>query len=185
MLEASRCSVSVFDCFLFIVFFPQIWASLVAQLVKKLPAMRETWVQSLGWEDPLEKGKATHSSILAWRIPCTVQSMGSQRVGHDWATFTHFLKYINFTDLTKIMFLLFFILVDSLDPIMMHFKWSDSSCLCHHSPRLKSTSSISESTMSFSKCSEVRAWSYVYSYWDAWSQLQFNSLKQRLNKISC
>ena len=48
------------------------WASLVAQLVKNLPAMRETWVQSLGWEDPLEKGKATHSSILAWRIPWTV-----------------------------------------------------------------------------------------------------------------
>ena len=48
------------------------WASLVAQLVKNLPAMRETWVQSLGWEDPLEKGKATHSNILAWRIPWTV-----------------------------------------------------------------------------------------------------------------
>jgi len=47
-------------------------ASLVAQLVKNLPAMRETWVQSLGWEDPLEKGKATHSSILAWRILWTV-----------------------------------------------------------------------------------------------------------------
>ena len=48
------------------------WASLVAQLVKNLPAMWETWVWSLGWEDPLEKGKATHSSILAWRIPWTV-----------------------------------------------------------------------------------------------------------------
>ena len=48
------------------------WASLVAQLVKNLPAMQETWVQSLGWKDPLEKGKATHSSILAWRIPWTV-----------------------------------------------------------------------------------------------------------------
>ena len=45
---------------------------LVAQLVKNLPAMWETWVRSLGWEDPLEKGKATHSSILAWRIPWTV-----------------------------------------------------------------------------------------------------------------
>ena len=45
------------------------WASFVAQLVKNPPAMRETWVRSLGWEDPLEKGKATHSSILAWRIP--------------------------------------------------------------------------------------------------------------------
>ena len=44
------------------------WASLVAQLVKNLPAMQETWVLSLGWEDPLEKGKATHSSVLAWRI---------------------------------------------------------------------------------------------------------------------
>ena len=51
------------------------WASLVAQLVKNLPAMWETWVRSLGWEDPLEKKKATHSSILAWRIPWTIQSM--------------------------------------------------------------------------------------------------------------
>ena len=48
------------------------WASLVAQMVNNLPAMQETWVQSLGWEDPLEKGKATHSSILTWRIPWTV-----------------------------------------------------------------------------------------------------------------
>ena len=63
-------------------------ASLVAQLVKNLSAMQETWVQSLGREDPLEKEMATHSSILAWRIPWTeepggLQSMGSQRVGHD------------------------------------------------------------------------------------------------------
>ena len=49
-----------------------LWASLIAQLVKNLPGMRETPVQFLGWEDPLEKGKATHSSILAWRIPWTV-----------------------------------------------------------------------------------------------------------------
>ena len=48
------------------------WTSLVAQLVKNPPAMQETWVRSLGWEDPLEKGKATCSSILAWRIPWTV-----------------------------------------------------------------------------------------------------------------
>ena len=48
------------------------WASLVAQLVKNLPAMLETWVQSLGWKDPLEKVMTTHSSILAWRIPGTV-----------------------------------------------------------------------------------------------------------------
>ena len=48
------------------------WASLVAQLVKNPRAMRETWVRFLGWKDPLEKGKATHSSVLAWRIPRTV-----------------------------------------------------------------------------------------------------------------
>ena len=59
------------------------WASLVAQLVKNPSAMWETWVRSLGWEDPLEKGKATHSNIRAWRIPWTVWSMGSQRVGHN------------------------------------------------------------------------------------------------------
>ena len=63
-------------------------ASLVAQMVKNLPAMQETWVRSLGWEDPLEKEMANHSSILAWRIPWTekpggLQSMGSQRVGHN------------------------------------------------------------------------------------------------------
>ena len=58
-------------------------ASLVAQLVKNPPAMWETWVQSLDWEDPLEKGKATHSSILALRIPWTLQSMGSQTDGRD------------------------------------------------------------------------------------------------------
>ena len=60
----------------------------MAQTVKRLPTMRETWVQFLGWEDPLEKEMATHSSILAWKTPWTegpgrLQSMGSQRVGHD------------------------------------------------------------------------------------------------------
>ena len=59
------------------------WASLVAQLVKNPPAMQENWVLSLGWEDPLEKAKATHSSILACRIPWTRHSMGPQRAGQD------------------------------------------------------------------------------------------------------
>ena len=54
------------------IFGPKSWASLIAQLVKNPPAMQETWVLSLGWEDPLEKGTATHSSILAWRIPWTL-----------------------------------------------------------------------------------------------------------------
>ena len=63
-------------------------ASLVAHKVKNLPAVRETWVRSLGWKDPLEEGMATHSSILAWRIPGTgepggLPSMGSHRVRHD------------------------------------------------------------------------------------------------------
>ena len=63
-------------------------ASLVAQRVKRLPTMQETWVQSLGREDPLEKGMVTHSSTLAWKIPWTekpgrLQSMRSQRVRHD------------------------------------------------------------------------------------------------------
>ena len=67
---------------------PPIWTSLVAQTVKRLPTMRETQVQSPGWEDPLEKEMANHSSILAWRIlwteePGGLQSMGSQRVGHN------------------------------------------------------------------------------------------------------
>ena len=63
-------------------------ASLVAQLGKNLPAMRETWVQSLGWEDTLQEGMATHSTILIWRIPWTeesggLQSIGLQKIGQD------------------------------------------------------------------------------------------------------
>ena len=58
----------------------------MSQLVENPPAMREAWVRSLGWEDPLEKGKATHSSIMAWRIPWTVWSPGSQRLGHNFET---------------------------------------------------------------------------------------------------
>ena len=68
-------------------------ASLVAQMVRNLPAMQETWVWSLGQEDPLEKGMATHTNILAWKTPWTEEPGGlkcrrSQRVGHDWETNT-------------------------------------------------------------------------------------------------
>ena len=56
------------------------WASLVAQLVKNPPAMWETWIRSLDWEDPLEKGKATHSSILAWRIPWIYRPWGRKEL---------------------------------------------------------------------------------------------------------
>ena len=78
-------------------------ASLVAQRLKCLPTMQETWVRSLGWEDSLEKEMATHSSILAWRIPWTeepggLQSMGSQRVGHDWAFY-----FMNVPNILKLL----------------------------------------------------------------------------------
>ena len=62
---------------------PRLSASLVAQTVKHLSTMQETWGQSLGWEDALGKGKATHSSVLAWGIPWNVYSMGLKGVGHD------------------------------------------------------------------------------------------------------
>ena len=70
-------------------------------MVKTLPAMWETWVQSLGWEDPLKKGTATHFSILAWRIPWTeqpgrLQSMGSQRVRPNWVTLTFIMLSFDF-----------------------------------------------------------------------------------------
>ena len=75
----------------FVIIFTINGASLVAQRVKRLFAMQETWVWSLGQEDPLEKEMATHSRTLAWKIPWIekpgrLQSMGSQRVGHDWVT---------------------------------------------------------------------------------------------------
>ena len=86
------CLNYIFHCIThFIYTFIVIMSSLVAQRVKRLPTMWETWVWSLGREDPLEKEMATHSSILAWEIPWmekpgSLQSMGSQRVGHDWVT---------------------------------------------------------------------------------------------------
>ena len=80
----NRCEVQERD-------WGKVMASLMAQRIKHLPVMQETRVRSLGWEDPLEKEMATHSSILAWRIPWIeepggLQSTGSQRVGHDWET---------------------------------------------------------------------------------------------------
>ena len=77
--------------------FTQFWATILkeAQTVKRLPAMQETRFRFLGWEDPLEKKMAIHSSTLAWKIPWTeepdrLQSTGSQRVRHNWATSLHF-----------------------------------------------------------------------------------------------
>ena len=81
----------------------------MAQWVKNLPAMQETqetWVQPLGQDDPLEEEMATHSSILAWRIPWTeqpgrLQSQGSQRVGHDWVTKQAWIIFDHFPDNIK------------------------------------------------------------------------------------
>ena len=98
--EATWHSPSPSPCSAFSGFFPFsffyliyciIWASLVTQTVKNLPAMQEMWVRSLGWEDPLENEMATHSSVLAWEIPWTEEPgglpcLGSQRAGHDWGT---------------------------------------------------------------------------------------------------
>ena len=97
------------ECATFISF--NLSAFLVAQTVKRLPAMWETWVRSLGQEDPLEKEMATHSSTLAWKIPWMgepgrLQSMGSQRVGHDWATslhFNYFQKTLDIHNLKRII----------------------------------------------------------------------------------
>ena len=92
----------------------------MAQMVKTLPAMQETWVQSLGQEDPLEKGMATHSSLLACRIPRTeepggLQSMGSQRVRHDLATFTFINNFKSFM----------LHIPDSLEGLMLKLQYFD------------------------------------------------------------
>ena len=72
------------------------WVSFVAQLVQNPPAMRETWVQSLGWEDPLEKGKATHSSILAWRIPWTIHGVAQRQTRLSDSHFHIHLAFLQF-----------------------------------------------------------------------------------------
>ena len=82
--------------------------SLVAQTVKRLSTMRETWVQSLGWEDPLEKEMTIHSSTIAWKIPWTeepgrLQSMGLQWVGHDWASLERILIHCTTREATILL----------------------------------------------------------------------------------
>ena len=92
ILKRREITLPTKNCIVKATVFPM--TSLVAQTVKHLPTMRETQVRSLGQEDPLEKEIATHSSTLAWKIPWTeesgrLQSMGSQRVGHNLATSLH------------------------------------------------------------------------------------------------
>ena len=106
-------------------------------VVKNLPAMQETQVWSLGWEDPLEKGMATHSSILAWRIlwieePGGLQSMGSQRVRHDWVTNAHTkYKYSHFEGCgTLLVFKKIFLKINLFLTVLglCCFAWTFSSC---------------------------------------------------------
>ena len=106
ILSHCKCTEISLSGHVFRVYY-DIYPSLVAQTVKNLPSVQKTWLWSLGWEDPLEKGMATHSSILAWRIvwtekPGGLQSVGSQRVRHNWVTDTAQQRHIygiNETDL--------------------------------------------------------------------------------------
>ena len=109
--------------------------------------MQETWVQSLGLEDPLEKGKATHSSTLAWRVPWTVWSMGSQRVRRDWATLLHFEEISPESRLD--WSLLVSSSIASLKPAKTHtlgFPWSPLSPLDRKSSVVQTSSQISRGT---------------------------------------
>ena len=119
-------NMDCFCCFLFLSSFFYLRASLVAQMVKRLPAVWETWVWSLGWEDHLEKEMATHSSTLAWKIPWMeepgrLQSTGLQRVGHDWVTSLSFLFLLPLT-------------IHLPQTLSIHHK-SENSVLSQNSPR--------------------------------------------------
>ena len=103
------------------------WASLVAQLVKNPPAMQETWVWSLGWEDTLEKETATRSSILAWRIPWTAQSMGYQRAGRDWATFIFSFILTSVRWYLIVIFTCIFLIISDIENLFL-YSWP-SACL--------------------------------------------------------
>ena len=118
------------------------WASLVAQMVKNPPAMQETWVRSRGWADPLEKRTATHSSILAWRIPWTeeagrLQSMGSTK-SQTWLSDFHFQykeagEKTSQRDLEKTSFLILLLLY------LLHFGNIWSFLCCHLFFKLKTS----------------------------------------------
>ena len=112
---------------------PQPWTSLVAQMVKRLPTMQETPVQSLGQEDLLEKEMATRFNILAWKITWT---MGSQRVGHDWATsLSFFLSFpVSSKECCRVLPAMFHSGMLLQDLLFLTFKISypiNHWCLCH------------------------------------------------------
>ena len=145
-----------------------LWAFLVAQTVKNLPAVQETGIQSLGWEDLLEKGMATHSSILAWRIPWTkepgrLQSMRSQRVGHDWVPeHTHIPVFPFIHSLIRMVYLLTF----------------ENMCLfgCARSWLWHTGSSIFVEACGIFSCS---MWTLSFSMWDLvpWPEMELEPLE--------
>ena len=133
------------------------WSSLVAQMVGNLPVMQETWVRSLGWEDPLEEGM--HPTILAWTIPWTegsgrLQSMGLQTVGHDWVT----------NSKSACIFLLTCIgvLSNFSDVISIPTLMDQSHCYCISLEFLVDTSSHPISRFNHAAI-EVRALAYYFS----------------------
>ena len=109
--------------------------SLVAQTVKRLSTMRETQVRSLGWEDPLEMEMAIHSRTIAWKIPWTeelgrLQPMGSQRVGHNWATsLTAQKKHLKFFNVTLFTF---YNTYTHIHPPTLHFPYLENWCSSSH-----------------------------------------------------
>ena len=120
-MHAAYCGTSV-----------DLWASLVIQRGRRLPAVQETRVRSLGQEDPLEKEMATHSSILAWRIPRMkkpgrLQSMGSQRIGHDWAA--SLSLSVDVCIQWVVLLTSIFIFLNTLIKFTSLPAWSDNICL--------------------------------------------------------
>ena len=135
----GRCSVDVYNWWSHIIFDRDIekWASLVVQSVKNLLAVQETWVQSLGLEDALEKEMTTHSSTLTWKIPWTeepggLQSMGSQRLEHNWVPNIPFIEkhHLRLIMVTNFIFYLYWSVIAL--PCCVNFsctmKWI--SCRC-------------------------------------------------------
>ena len=149
-----------------------LWGPLVAQKLKRLPAMRETWVRSLGREDPLEKEMATYSSILAWRIPWTeepggLQSTGLPRVGHNWATS---LTYSNLQPAHPNPPLLFYYFHSTDKSIILH-NLLNSSFFC-----IAPSLSIWENVSSKGRGSVLAA---LHGMWD------FNSLTRDVIHVQC
>ena len=124
--------------------------------------MWKTCVQSLGWEDPLEKGMATHSSILAWRIPRTVYSLGSQRVGHNWATFT-------FTSGCQRSQSLLFIVRDSWG---IELQWQFRQC-CQ---------GVQNTRDHVNKHLNIHQWHWLH--WGQWEKLETSHLRALFTRYS-